>query len=348
VEKLLPVTFDASNQDWEPGSIEIAPVASQMTHPVWNIVADPAQNRRILEALPAFSGANRLATAKPAAAVLAAGEKGKGPLLAVAPYGKGRTMALAVPMSGRWSVQWGEGDDRYFAKFWRNVIYWLSERSSYGRRRLIASTDKTLYRPGETILVDAAAYDEAANPTADCRLALTVEPRASSSDNHSDYSPLRWPPELKRTGSDQGPLAAWSEELEMLRSADGKGFQLRLPVTDSALAVSAAPSIRLELSAYEGATLIDSNSIDVQILDDPPELQNPLPNPQLLAQLASSSGGQVLPDADTLATLIRSLPAKVGPPRTDKRPLWSTWWLWGLLLGLLTVEWFWRRRVGMA
>jgi hypothetical protein len=29
-------------------------------------------------------------------------------------------------------------------------------------------------------------------------------------------------------------------------------------------------------------------------------------------------------------------------------PLWSRWWLLGLLLGLLTAEWIWRRTLGLA
>jgi hypothetical protein len=39
---------------------------------------------------------------------------------------------------------------------------------------------------------------------------------------------------------------------------------------------------------------------------------------------------------------------KVGAPIVKKMPLWSNWWLWSWLLGLLTVEWIWRRFVGLA
>jgi hypothetical protein len=257
-------------------------------------------------------------------------------------------MAVAASMSAPWTTRWGESDNRHSAKFWRNVVYWLSENSSSGRRRLIATSDKIVYRPGETILLEAAAYDEAASPTTEYKVTLAVEPRSASADTHSEYSPLRWPRELKRSGSDQGPHVAWSEELEMPRRPDQKGYTLRLPITDSASVVSQAPLVRLELSALEGATLVDSTSLDVQVLDDPPELQNPMPNPKLLAQIAASSGGEVLSDAASLAAVIRRLPSKVGPPRVEKTPLWSTWWLWGFLMVTLTVEWFWRRRSGLA
>ena len=92
--------------------------------------------------------------------------------------------------------------------------------------------------------------------------------------------------------------------------------------------VSAAPTLRLELSAYENATLIDSSSIDIQVLDDPPELQNPLPNPQLMSKIASFSGGKVLSDAASLAATLRELPNKEGSPRVEKAPVWSTGGFW--------------------
>ena len=31
---------------------------------------------------------------------------------------------------------WGEGDNRYFRKFWRNVVKWLAENSAGSNRRL--------------------------------------------------------------------------------------------------------------------------------------------------------------------------------------------------------------------
>jgi len=378
LEKMLPVALDAAAQDWEGGrSLVVFPAARQLAHPVWSIVSDEAANRRILADLPEFRGATRLGPAKPASTVLAVIGKGSGlgewgleragprqspvpnpqpliPVLLAGSYGKGRTMAMAVGLSSSWAAEWGATDqrsvpdNRYFAKFWRNVVYWLSENSSSGRRRLIATSDKIVYRPGETILLEAAAYDEAARETTECKVTLAVEPRSSSADTRSEYSPLRWPRELKRSGSDQGPHIAWSEELEMPRRAGRKGYALKLPITESASLVSQAPMIRLELSAFEGATLVDSTSLDIQVLDDPPELQNPLPNPRLLAAVAAASGGKVLTDADALSAMIRRLPNRVGPPRIEKTPLWSTAWLWGFLMATLTVEWLWRRRSGLA
>ena len=55
---------------------------------------------------------------------------------------------------------WGEGDNRYFRKFWRNVVRWLTENVDGGNRRLRVETDKVIYRPGESIQITAKAYDQ--------------------------------------------------------------------------------------------------------------------------------------------------------------------------------------------
>jgi hypothetical protein len=121
-----------------------------------------------------------------------------------------------------------------------------------------------------------------------------------------------------------------------------------LPINQDLSGDPAAHALRIELSAYEDSALVDSASIDVQILDDPFERRNPLPNPGLLSRIASLSGGQVLADAPSLAAAIKNLTGKTGPPVISSVPLWSRWWLLVPLLVLLTIEWVWRRSLGLA
>ena len=55
-------------------------------------------------------------------------------------------MAMAMPITPPWAndflTKWGGGDSKYSGKFWRNAIYWLTESSSIGRRRLVVTADK--------------------------------------------------------------------------------------------------------------------------------------------------------------------------------------------------------------
>ena len=58
------------------------------------------------------------------------------PVLACQAYGRGRTFAMTTDTTVEWGKDferfWGENDNRYFRKFWRNVVQWLGENSRKG------------------------------------------------------------------------------------------------------------------------------------------------------------------------------------------------------------------------
>ena len=276
------------------------------------------------------------------------------PAIVAGRYGKGRTLAAAFPITSpaadEFVQKWGVADNRYYSKFCRNLVYWLVENSAIGRRRLVATADKRFYRPGETIKVQAATYDESSAPTKNYRVVAMVEPHsASGADADTDNSPIRWPTGMTRTSGEEGAYVLWGEEFELpLGGQDQPLHTITLPLAESLSSGTSSQSLRLELTAYEDLTQVDSTSLDVQILHDPFEQQNPFPNHELLSSVATASGGKVLKTADDLAQVLKDVPVNVGPPVVKRSPLWSTWWLWGLVVGLLTVEWCWRRRLGLA
>jgi hypothetical protein len=209
-------------------------------------------------------------------------------------------MAFAGGITEPWSgefTRWGQNDHRYYAKFWRNAVYWLTESSSIGRRRLIASADKKFYRPGESISLAALAYDEGANRTRDYRIVAMIEPAASSADLGSEYSPVRWPDGVPRTGGEEGPFIAWGEEFELAKGSGKEGYEIQLPIAEALSAAAATQALRIELTAYEDLTQVDSTSLNIQVLDDPFELQNPFPNHELLSKVAGRQSDHQRRDA---------------------------------------------------
>jgi uncharacterized membrane protein len=359
VAGMLPLAFPAAGRSWTlGGQLTMRPDTEAVRHPIWNIVSDARRNETILTSAPAFTTFHLGLSAKQTAQVLATGKLGGGggdppvPVLAVGPYGKGRTLAAAVSLNSQWSPEfasrWGESDNRYYAKLWRNAVYWLTENSYLGRRRLVVASDKTSYQPGDTIKLAARAFDETSHPATNCRVTVTVQPHSFDADLSSDYAPVRWPNAVERSSGETSPYVAWGEELNMLVQKSEPSYALELPLAEQLTGGAAAEALRLELSAYEDLTLIDSTSTDVQILDDPFEHRNPLPDLAQLGRVAERSGGRVFSDAVSLAAMLRELPVQVGPEEIRKVPLWSRWWLLGLLIGLLTTEWVWRRRLGLA
>jgi uncharacterized membrane protein len=321
--------------------------------PVVPVETGPLSVRGLTSALEGFVGSGR-----PKEAPSNSSGANSVPAIVAGRYGKGRTLALAFPITSpaadEFVQKWGVADNRYYSKFCRNLVYWLIENSAIGRRRLVAAADKRFYRPGETITVQAATYDESSAPTKNYRVVAMVEPHSTSeTDSESDNSPIRWPSGIVRPANEEGAADSsyiqWGEEFELpLGGQDQPLHTIQLPLADTLASGTSSQSLRLELTAYEDLTQVDSTSLDIQILHDPFEQQNPFPNHELLAAVAVASGGKVLRTPAELAKVLSSVPASVGPPIVKKSPMWSNWWLWGLVIGLLTVEWCWRRRVGLA
>ena len=283
------------------------------------------------------------------------------PVIAIGRYGKGRSMAMATAITEPWARaflnDWGEGNNEYYGKFWRNVVYWLTEDSTIGRRRLIATHDKRFYKPGDALSLRAIAYDEGANSTQDYRVVAMIEPKSALLDPDDISSPVRWPSGTAREEGMEGPLVMWGEEFELPKlnadtagplGEDGSGYGLELKLNDVLLSGAANEGLRIELTAMEDQTQVDSTSLEVHILHDPFEHQNPFPDHDLLKEVARISGGQVLDSSEDLAELITNIDVKQGPPVVRRIPMWSNWWLWSIMVGLLTIDWLWRRSVGLA
>ncbi|MEZ6061081.1 MAG: glutamine amidotransferase [Planctomycetaceae bacterium] len=384
----LPVRMIAGDNAWNANaSVRVS--ADETRHPIWRILEDEQQRRNALAAFPSFTGiqsglelkpniATQLAstsditiTARQTSFVssLLSGFSGRSasetrlmdsvrtaplPVIAVGRYGSGRTMAVAAAITAPWANEfinnWGTADSDYYGRFWRNAVYWLTENSSIGRRRLVVQADKRYYKPGDKLTLRAVTFDENSNPTQNYRVATMVEPQQFLNDD-SFYSPIRWPARLTRTSGEEGPFVAWGEEFDLPKRSgdtDAGGFAIELDIADAVESGSSSQALRFELTAYEDYTQVDSTSMDVQILHDPFEQQNPFPDFELLEDVARASGGRVLAGPQSLADLIGELPVAIGPPEVRRQPLWSQWWLLLVLLGLLTTEWFWRRRVGLA
>ncbi len=354
VERMLPVEFLGA-ADWDLAPAVLEPTSADL-HPVWRLFEDERATRAALRTLPESLGRNNWVRVKPQSGTLLGAHKagtgtGTPPLLAVGAYGRGRTAALATPLSATWSPrftrQWGEEDNRHFAKFARNLTYWLTEPSAIGRRRLVASTDKRFYRPGETVAITTHTYDESANRTSRYRVVAMLEPRQLI-DTELPPCPVKWPVGRPRAPGESGPLVGWGEEIELHLDPQTKDHSLLLPLVEALANGSAGQAFKLELTAYEGQTQIDSGSLDVQVLSDPHEQQNPLPNREFLTALARATGGREITDAQALTDILTELTVPDGPSTVHRTPLWSVEWILVGLLALLAAEWFWRRWLGLA
>jgi uncharacterized membrane protein len=342
-DRLIPV--DMGGQANSPGrgtcwnvQFKVKVPKAAEDHPIWRIVDDPAKNRQILARMPIFTGSNLVERLKPAAMALGYSDRplprvGVMPVFSCETYGKGRTFAMTTDTTEDWGRyferNWGEnGDNRYFRKFWRNVVLWLAENSASANRRLRIETDKILYRPDEPIHVSARAYDEKLEATQRYRLIARLRPTGQT-------APLQEALLTPRPGE-----SAYQGDLTTPALS-----QLPLAPDGSAAAPRRVP---LDVVAYDGDTLAAQATLDVQVLDDPIEYQDPCPDPARLEQLARDSGGTILHSAEQLAGLLNTHQTAPGEVVVYKTSLWDHPALWLLLLGLLTADWTLRRWWGLA
>lgn len=354
LEPLLPLDL-SKVQPTGQQSLEVKPSVSQ--HAVWRLRLEERLNDELLGQLPALQVSGLGYQPKSTADVLAERADDGSAVLMAHRAGRGRVLASSAALGGNaltsLATAWGPQPERVAAKLWRNMVYWATEGSSTGRRRLVAESDKRFYRPGEPLSVFATAYDEGARRTQKYRLWAMVEP--ASLDDMSLYSPILWPDNVVRESGEVSPRIAWGEELQLKKDPNADGYLMNLMLSETGGVGDSG--FRIEMTAYEGAesnsafdhgTQVDSTSLAIQILSDPFEQQNPLPNHELMARLASVSGGEVLESPTDLAELLKKRKQTEGRPKREISPAWSHWALWLCLLGLLSSEWIWRRVTGLA
>ncbi len=341
-DQLIPVDMRGGRigQGWLYHQFRVQIPEEAQTHPIWRIVEDPEQNRRVLAAMPIFLGTNYMQRLKPAATVLGVSatpipQAGIMPIFASQTYGRGRTFAFAPDTTADWGrffeSQWGEGDNRYFRRFWRNLVRWLSENSTAGNKRLQIATDRVIYRAGQPIVVTAQAFDEQLKETIDYDLVANVK----TTDTSATAARL---PAL--------PLTAATSGKDYVGQMDSQALAASPDLVGTASTV--VPSREIEVIASHQGQEIARTSTKIQILPDLHELLQPRPQPELLERLAQATDGIVCRDSQTLVNSLSQIPVTRGDAVITRQPMWDSPWLWLLVMGLLALEWSLRRLSGFG
>src|SRR5262249_25415565 len=218
--------------------------------------------RAILEKMPTLYGCNLVDHLKPGATILGLSDRpllsvGRAPIFSCQAFGRGRTFAMLTDTTPDWGVDferiWGEGDNRYFRKFWRNVARWLGE-NSVGDRRLLVETDKVFYRPGQEIQVPAQAFDE----------------KLSATDAYRVVARLRSPGE-----GESPPIDPTATDLVSQPGDRAYRGKLSAPPTGEILADpgSTVRELAVDVLALEGDRVAARSGAVVQVVDDPAEFR---------------------------------------------------------------------------
>ena len=292
-------------------------------HPIWRIVEDPQRNREILERMPMFTGTNLISPAEagcdapgrfgsparagrhhqgqaggeadPAREAAAEARGRRRPGLRASGHFRLRAVRagpdvfdvdrLDLGMGNRVRAGVGEGDNRYFRKFWRNVVFWLAENSGSSNRQLRVETDKVFYHPGQPIEITARAYDEKLVETEAYRVAARLRGSSESESQPFDESATNLVPQL-------GDPAFRGK---LLIPPSGEGIESP---------ASTIHQVVLDVAALDGERVVAKSSVPLQVIDDPVEFRDPRPDPGGLKLLAEATGGRVIEDPGELAAVL--------------------------------------------
>jgi len=319
-----------------PFRVVIPPQAAE--HPIWKIVDDPERNRDVLRRLPVFYGTNLTDRLKPAATALGMSDRALPgsrvvTVFSAQTFAKGRSFAMATDTTVDWGRDfekiWGEGDNRYFRKFWRNVVNWLSENVEGNHRRLLVETDKVMYRPGQDIQVTARAYNDKQEETDGYRVVARLHNSAQADASPFDATAVHLAPQLQD------------------RTYRGK---LTAPPVSAALNSpgSTIHQFVLEVAALAGDREVARSSLELQVIDDPVEFRDPRPDPSRLHEIARETAGRVLQNPAALAAALASHPEASVRRVVTRWPVWDNPLLWTLFISLLSTEWLVRRLKRLA
>ncbi len=238
------------------------------------------------------------------------GTRGGGPPLLVARrIGRGQALFLNGTGLWRWSLS---GHDDLSAergrRLWRRLIRWLAEPVQGEPLRV--KPERWLTARGEPVRLFASLQSADFKPVA----GATIDGEAQDAAGRTIRLAF-------------APRAAGSHEATLEDPAPGR----------YRVAVRAARG-GIELGRASSEFAVDRWSLEEARAE---------PDSATLAAIAAASGGRTAPAA-AAASWARSLPSRaIARRRSESLRLWESAWVFAVVVGLLSIEWAWRRRRGL-
>lgn len=227
------------------------------------------------------------------------------PVLVGQQFGRGRAAALAADSTWRWTLADEHGLE-WHRRFWRQLVLWIARQDQRGQRDFWVALDRFQFAPGET--VDAAAYLIGAGD--------------------------RFVPGARVAGVLSGPQG--ERKLEFAARPDAYRAQA---------APEVAGEYRIAAQVEPGEGKVVRDEVRFVVAGSDAELDDPLPDHELLRAMAEASGGLFL-KPDGVAAFLQELARRDERNIVERRrvrPLWDNLVFLLAFAAVLTAEWCVRR-----
>jgi len=313
--RMLPVYLDRISQSPAVANGRFNLTREGWLEPWTRLRANRDEDEQRLAQMPGFHAVNQTFSIKPGASVLATvsgDEQESLPALAAQRFGEGRVGALMIADMWRWGMR-DEAAAKDLERAWRQMMRWLVV--DVPDRIAITSTPDA-----ERMKLEVRVRDRAFKAMDDAMVKIEV------TGPDGKKSALFAEPSLKEAGL---------FEAEFFPREPGP---YRALATVESTAENTTPEDKVLGSKATGW------------VHDPlaAEFASVKPGREWMERIAKESGGQVLrlDEMSRLPELLKNI--RVPVEETVTEPLWHAPWVFALVLALLSVEWFLRRKGGMA
>jgi hypothetical protein len=315
-----------------PGPLPMRPTTLGLMHFALRLAPGRAKNEALWSQLPPLEGAYKFRELAPGALVLA--DSGANvPLLVAHQYGDGRAMAFAGDSTWHW---WMRGFESAHKRFWRQIILWLAKKDQAAEGNVWVKLDQRRVAPSQRVEFTVGAQDQSGEPIKDADFkAQIVLPdgarRSLTLVRQEDHM----------AGSFRDTQSAGDYAIEVI--ANKKGSELFSPKENS------DPAKPDKVNSSD-PFLFGSARARFLVFQQDLELDNAAADSATMESLAAMTGGQSLAP-EQLPDLIKRLAeqtASLEIQQETKKTFWDTWPFFLMLVGLLSLEWYLRKRWGLV
>ncbi len=285
-------------------------------HPITRLNEDRAANQKAWNELPQISVSQVLANVKPGASVLLEARRVEGsgpqvaPLLIQQRYGRGQTLALTASDTWRWRMKMDSKNNAH-ETFWRQMLRYLVSGTP---QQIEIGTEKEVYTLDDMVNIVADIRDKRFNPVGDATATARVtKPSGVIIDVPLKYTTLN-------------SVNTYAGEFR----ADELGPH-RIELTGTSVSLG-------QLSAKSNMLVSDLNR----------EYYSAAQNSDLLKRISAETGGKYYTPAEAQSLLDDLIYRQTPYSERVTKDLWDMPVNFMLIIGLLSAEWFLRKREGLA
>ena len=307
---LIPISWIPDAEIRFPQSLIITEIGTQQN--ALTLVSDPAENERLWKTLPQphwVAPVHALPGTDTHLEALT--EEERTPVIVTRKFGAGKVLYSGFDGSWRWRYGVAE---RYHTKYWHQVAEWIMERPfAVSDDHISIDAGATVYRTGDAANLRVRLRDAEGAPIEDA----TAEA-------------LLW----------KDGRIVHRVNLEPDKDTGGL-FRGKSPALGEG---------RHEVSVRVTGFREDQTPARTEFIVQPPDTGETALlacNEELLQQIAQQSGGQYLREEQTGQLKEILAPLSTGKIVESETILWQSYWWFGVIIALLSLEWFVRKRAGM-